>query len=103
MLPRWAGHLRRRLNQVGLVQFERDCLVAQRFAEFDLDRVNKRPTRPTLFIGGELESFPRLPLGDEERAGADGKATVVTTALEQEIARQREFGEQRRHGCLTIY
>src|SRR5258707_15790862 len=105
MLPRWAGHLRRRLNQVGLVQFERDCLVAQRFAEFDLDRVHKRTTGPTLFIRSEPQPFRGLPLGDEEGASADGEAivVVVTIALEQEITRQGELGEQRGHGCLTIY
>jgi hypothetical protein len=94
------GCLRRRFDHVGLVQFERDGLVAQRFAEFDFDRIHKGTPRPALFIRGELEQFPRLPLGDEERAGADGNA--VRIALEQEIARQREFGEQRRHGRFTL-
>ena len=72
-----VGRLRRRFDHVGLVQFERDGLVAQRFAEFDLDRVHKRTPRPTIFICGELEQFPRLPLGDEERAGADWKMPFV--------------------------
>src|SRR6266849_8882263 len=95
-----SGSRRGRLDQVGLVQFECDCLIAQRLAEFDLDRVHKRTPRPALFIGGEFEQFSRLPLGDEERAGADGKAAGIT--LEQEITRQGEFGEQRRHGCLAL-
>src|SRR5712691_3474214 len=105
MLPRSAGRLRRRLNQVGLVQFQGDGLIAQRPAEFDLDRVHKRTTGPTLFIRSEPQPFRGLPLGDEEWTRADGEAivVVVTIALEQEITRQGEFGEQRRHGCLTIY
>ena len=92
MSLRRSCRLRRGFDQVGLVQFERDGLVVQRFAEFDFYRIHKRTTLPTVFVRGELEQFRGLPVSDEEQAGADWNA--IRVALENEIARKRKFGEQ---------
>ena len=83
----------RRFDYVSVAEFESDCLVAQRFSEFDLDRVHKRTPCPTLLIRCEPEQRPGLPLGDEERARTNRKAICIAIVLEQEIARQRKFGE----------
>jgi len=85
MSLRRSCRLRRGFDQVGLVQFERDGLVVQRFAEFDFYRIHKRTTLPTVFVRGELEQFRGLPVSDEEQAGADWNA--IRVALENEIAR----------------
>src|SRR5580704_2906231 len=87
-----ARLLRRQFRYIDLGEIEGNQLLSRALPKIDLNPVQKGPSTPVSFVGGERQLFPRLPFLDVKGARPDQRSSF--TALADGVTWSSHFRRQ---------
>ena len=88
------------LYDVRSAQVERDRLLAEALAHFDLDGVHKRAAAPVIVARRECQFLARIPAIDGKRPAA---GELSAAAFGDAVARQRQYCGKIGSRCITFH